>query len=98
MIDLVMPYVNNQDQVWRATFKQYCETHSEYADKLEMIDGERFRDVNNYFALNLDLIRACMPFVRKFWLIVSNPEQVEGLDLTGINVVLQKDFLAVRTK
>ena len=92
-IDLVMPYVNNQDPIWRATFKNYCEAHSEYADKLEMIDGERFRDVNNYFALNLDLIRACMPFIRKFWLIVSNPEQVEGMNLTGIDVVLQKDIM-----
>jgi len=93
MIDIVMPYVNNQDKVWRKTFEDYCHAHSEYADKLEMIDGERFRDVNNYFELNLQLIRACMPFARKFWLIVSNAEQVEGLDLTGIDVVLHKDIM-----
>ena len=92
-IDIVMPYVNNQDKVWRKVFKDYCHAHKEYADKLEMIDGERFRDNHNYFELNLKLIRVCFPFIRKFYLIVSNPEQVEGMDLTGVEVVLHKDIM-----
>lgn len=93
MVDIVMPYVNNQDKVWRDTFKSYCKSHSEYADKLQIIDGERYRDDHNYFALNLQLIKACMPFIRKFWLIVSNIEQVKGLDLDGIEIVLHKDIM-----
>lgn len=93
VVDLVMPYVNNQDKVWRKVFRDYCKAHPEYKEHLKTINGERYRDDNNYFELNLKLIRVCLPFIRNFYLIVSNPEQVEGLDLTGITLVLHKDIM-----
>lgn len=93
MVDLVMPYVNNKDKVWRKTYIDYCKSHKEYAYKLESIDGERFRDNNNLFELNLQFIRACLPFIHKFYLIVSNIEQVDGLDLTGVEVVLHEQIM-----
>lgn len=93
IVDLVMPYVNNQDKVWRKTYKDFCKSHAEYKDKLDAINGERFRDEYNLFNLNLKLIRICLPFIRNFYLIVSNKEQVEGLDLTGITLVLHEDIM-----
>lgn len=93
MIDLVMPYVNNKEKVWITSFKIFCKTHKEYAYKLQEINGERYRDDYNLFELNLKLIRACLPFIRTIHLIVSNPEQVKGLDLTGVHLVLHKDIM-----
>ena len=93
MVDLVLPYVNNKDSVWVKAFTDFCQTHSQYADKLEMINGERYRDEFNLFPLNLKLIRVCLPFIRTIHLIVSNKEQVEGLDLTGVHLVLHEDIM-----
>ena len=91
--DLVVLYVNNQDQVWRKTFVDFCEAHEEYTEKLGMINGERFRDDLDLFKLNLQFIRLCLPFIRKRYLVISNIEQIDGLDTDGYEIVLHKDIM-----
>ena len=92
-IDLVVPYVDNTDKVWIKGFKDFCKSHAEYKGHLQTINGERYRDRDNLFSLNLRLIRACLPFVRNIYLIVSNIEQIKGLNTKGINVVLHEDIM-----
>lgn len=93
-VDFVMPYVNNQDPRWKKTFINFCKTHKEYADKLEEIDGGRFRDDYHLFELNFEMIKLCLPFVRKIHLIVSNMEQIPvGIESGKLNIVLHKDIM-----
>lgn len=91
-IDFVVPYVNNFDQVWRKTYTDYCLQHN-MKGRIDAIDKERYRDFG-YLIFLFRGIAQNMPFIRKVFLIVSNPEQVpDWVDQEKVQVVLHKDII-----
>jgi len=93
-IDYVLTYVNNKEQVWLNTFKEYCLQH-DMQDKLDsLIKGSRYLDMGLLPSL-IKGIKVNMPWIRKIHIVVSNIEQVPfGLDKEDkINIVLHKDII-----
>lgn len=92
MVDLIITYINNKDQVWRDTFVNFCRNNNcrQYISKMA---NERYSGVN-WLPYYLKLVKKNMPFIRKVFLVVSNKEQVNDIELSdNIEIVLHKDFI-----
>ena len=92
-IDFVVPYVDNQDQVWRDTYIKYCQTHNMRAKIVDLF-SQRYNDNVKLIDYQLKLVEKNMPFINKIYLLVSNIEQVpQGINKDKVVVVLHKDFI-----
>lgn len=93
-IDMVIPYVNNQDKVWFNKFKDYC-IRIGNPSKIVNIKGARYEDIGliNY---QLKLIEKNMPFINRIFLLVSNKEQVPANISDKVKVVLHEQFIDYR--
>ena len=93
MIDVVIPYVNNNDRVWQKTYINYCVDRG-YINKITAMRGNRFDD-NNMFEYLIRGIEKFMPFVNKVFLLVSNIEQVPAFIKRHkkVKVVLHREFI-----
>lgn len=93
-VDYVLTYVNNKEQVWLNTFKEYCLQH-DMQDRLDsLIKGSRYLDMGLLPSLIMG-IKVNMPWIRKIHIIVSNVEQVP-IDIANdaqVNIVTHKDII-----
>ena len=89
-IDLVVPYVDNNDIVWQQTYIQYF-LKKDYK-QIAALRSRRYEDIGliNY---QLKLIEKNMPFINNIFLLVSNIEQVPQGISDKVKVVLHKDFI-----
>ncbi|MGM9753448.1 MAG: hypothetical protein ACI3ZK_05305 [Candidatus Cryptobacteroides sp.] len=84
MTDIVITYVNGLDSEWLADYAKYTDIP---------VMTKRFRDWGTLPYL-LRGIERNMPFVRKVFLVVSQPSQVpEWLNKDTVQVVYHKDFV-----
>ena len=91
-IDLVVPFVDNNESVWRKTFYDYCKKNKEY-DRMGSIEGPRF-DNPGLFEYCLKGVDKFMPWIRNIYLIVSNIEQVpDYINKEKTIIVLHKDII-----
>lgn len=91
-VDLVVPFVDNNESVWRKVFYKYCNKTKQY-DRMGSIEGPRF-DNPGLFEYCLRCIDKFMPWIRKIHLIVSNIEQVpEYINKEKTHIVLHKDII-----
>jgi hypothetical protein len=91
-VDLVVPFVDNKDPVWRQCYLDFCALNNEFARIQEMV-GARFDDFG-FFEYSLKLIDKFMPWIRNIYLIVSNPEQVpDYINKKKTKIVLHKDII-----
>lgn len=91
-IDLVVPFVDNTDPVWRNVYIDYCKKVGDMVH-LAQIEGARFDDFG-LFRYCLKGIDKFMPWIRKIFLIVSNPEQVpDYINKEKTEIVLHKDII-----
>lgn len=88
MIDFVFPYVNSEDEVWKAQFELYCKNN-----QIEFNESSRFRDwgllkfVFRSISLNL-------PFIRNLYMIVSSESQIpDWVNRKYVNIVFHKDII-----
>ena len=94
-IDIVVPFVDNQEPVWRQSYINYCKQHN-LKKKMLAVDNERF-DNPGLFDYWWRLVDKNMPWVRTIHLIVSNIEQAYPyLKHPKIHVVLHKDIIPKR--
>lgn len=85
MTDIVITYVNGLDSEWLADYAKYTDIP---------VMTKRFRDWGTLPYL-LRGIEKNMPFVRKVFLVVSQPSQVpEWLNKDTVQVVYHKDFIS----
>ena len=91
MVDLVIAYVDNTDNVWKQNYVNYCIKISR-RDKICELHGERYEDIGliNY---QLKLVEKNMPFINKIYLLVSNIEQVPKGISDKVVVVLHDQFI-----
>ena len=91
-IDLVIPYVNNKDTVWRNTYIDYCDKNK-CAEKLVDLVGARYGGLD-FLDYHLKLANKNMKWINKIYLLLSNKEQIKGKKLPkNVVVVLHKDFI-----
>ena len=90
-IDLVIPYVDNKDIIWRKKYIEYCQTHNKRI-KIADINTCRYEDIGliNY---HLILANKNYPFINRIFLLVSNKEQVPQDLPNNVIVVLHEQFI-----
>lgn len=91
-IDLVIAYVNNQDQVWRNNYINFCRTHN-LNNKIVDLLGSRFGGIN-FLYYHLKLANKNMPWINNIYLLLSNEEQVIHSVLpSNVKVIYHNQFI-----
>lgn len=91
-IDFVIPFVNNNDLVWRKNYVDFC-IKNRLQEKIVDMLGNRFGGI--IFIYNqIKLVNKNMPWINKIYLLLSNKEQVNH-ELLPSNVVCvyHKEFI-----
>ena len=81
-IDFVIPYVNNNDLVWRNTYIKYCQQHNLHEKIVELL-GSRYGGLTFIYD-QIKLVCKNMPWINKIYLLLSNKEQINEIKLHKI--------------
>ena len=95
-VDAVITYVDNGDSVWQAAFKKTYEEERLKGALPKCSESYSANRYNSHNELEICLfgIRKFMPWIRKVWLVVSNPEQApEFAKKYNVSIVLHKDII-----
>ena len=89
-IDLVIPYVNNQDKVWQKTYLDYFQRVN--PKLIASLHGQRYEDIGliNY---QLKLMEKNMPWVNTIYLLLSNKEQCPKYIPNNCKIVYHYQFI-----
>jgi len=91
-IDLVIPYVNNEDVVWRNTYISFCKKNN-LNNKIVDLFSNRFAGIT-FIYYQLQLVKKNMPWINKIYLLLSNKEQViPSLLPKNCEIVLHEQFI-----
>ena len=90
-IDLVIPWVDNQDQVWRNTYINFC-SRNRINQKVADLFGDRYGGIR-YIDYQLKLVSKNMPWINKIYLLLSNIEQAPKNLPSNCVIVLHKEFI-----
>ena len=92
LIDFVVPYVNNQDTIWRNSFIDYCKKHNLNQKIVELL-GARYGGLT-FIYYQLQLVNKNMPWINKIYLLLSNKEQViPSLLPKNVEIVYHEQFI-----
>ena len=91
LVDFVIAYVDNQDQVWRKTFIDYCSKNRLQEKIVEML-GSRYGGIN-FISYQLKLVNKNLPWINKIYLLLSNIEQKPKDLPSNVEVVLHREFI-----
>ena len=91
IIDLVIPWVDNTDLVWKNTYIDFCKKHNLNQKIVELL-GSRYGGVR-YIDYQLKLFSKNMPWINKIYLLLSNIEQAPKDLPDNCVIVLHKDFI-----
>ena len=91
LYDVVIPYVDNTDQVWQRIYKDYCKNNN-LVCKLADLHTDRYEDIGliNY---QLKLINKHMPWVNKIYLLLMNQEQAPKNLPSNVEIVYHAKFI-----
>ncbi len=91
-IDFVVPYVNNQDLIWRNTYINFCKKYR-LNEKIVDLLGSRFGGLTFIYD-QLKLVNKNMPWVRKIFLLLSNKEQIiPSLLPPNVEIICHNQFI-----
>lgn len=91
-IDFVVPYVNNQDNVWRDTYIKFCQKNN-LKDRIVDLIGARYGGLT-YIYYQLKLVNKNMPWINKIFLLLSNKEQIDKSKLpSNVEIVYHEQFI-----
>ena len=91
-IDMVIPYVDNTDPLWRRIYNEYCERYKLQNQLLE-INTERYKDNLALIDYQLKLINKNMPWVNKIYLLLMNKEQAPKDLPSNVQIVYHGAFI-----
>lgn len=91
-IDFCIAYVNNQDEVWRETYIDYCKKHNLHERIVDLL-GSRYGGLTFIYD-QIKLANKNMPWINKIYLLLSNKEQIiQALLPSNVEIVLHEDFI-----
>ena len=90
--DMVIPFVDNTDVLWRRIYNEYCTIHK-LQSKLLDINTERYSDNLRLIDYQLKLINKNMPWVRKIFLLLMNREQAPKDLPNNVQIVYHGAFI-----
>ena len=91
-IDMVIPFVDNTDILWRRIYNEYCVRYK-LQSKLLDINTERYSDNLRLIDYQLKLINKHMPWVRKIFLLLMNREQAPKNLPSNVEIVYHASFI-----
>ena len=91
VIDMVIPYVNNNDEVWKKIYIDFCK-RVRLPNKVNEMKNDRYEDIGliNY---QLKLINKHMPWVNKIYLLLMNREQAPKDLPSNVEIVYHGAFI-----
>ena len=93
LIDLVIPFVDNNDELWQRIYREYCDKYKLY-NKIIEIRTDRYQDNIKLVNYQLKLVNKNMPFINKIYLLLMNKGQADGLDLpSNVEIVYHAKFI-----
>ena len=91
-IDLVIAFVDNNEDVWRNTYINFCRTHN-LNQKVIDLYSSRFGGVR-FIDYQLKLVSKNMPWINKIYLLLSNKEQIiHSLLPSNVVIVYHNEFI-----
>lgn len=91
-IDFVVPYVNNNDIVWRNEYINFCKKNNLNQKIVELL-GSRYAGLT-FIYYQLQLVNKNMPWINKIYLLLSNKEQIiPSLLPKNVVVVYHNQFI-----
>lgn len=91
-IDFCIAYVNNQDEVWRNTYINFCKQNNLHERIVDLL-GSRFGGLTFIYD-QIKLVNKNMPWINKIYLLLSNKEQIDMSKLpSNVEIVLHEDFI-----
>ena len=91
-IDFCIAYVNNQDEVWRKTYIDFCKQHNLHERIVDLL-GSRYGGLTFIYD-QIKLVNKNMPWINKIYLLLSNKEQIiPSLLPSNVEIVLHEDFI-----
>ena len=91
-IDFVIPYVNNNDLVWRKNYVDFCSKNRLQEKIVEML-GTRYGGITFIYD-QLKLVNKNMSWINTIYLLLSNKEQVNhSLLPSNVKVVYHNEFI-----
>ena len=91
-IDFVIPYVNNNDLVWRKNYVDFCSKNRLQEKIVEML-GTRYGGITFIYD-QLKLVNKNMPWINTIYLLLSNKEQIDHKKLpSNVKVVYHNEFI-----
>ena len=91
-IDMVIPTVDNTDQVWRKAFIDYCRFNG-LQNRIADIQCDRYDDKLKLINYQLKLINKNMPFIRNIYLLLMNREQAPKDLPSNVKIVYHAQFI-----
>ena len=89
--DMVIPYVDNTDKVWKKIYFDYCKTyglHKQIAD----LHSDRYEDIG-LINFQLKLINKHMPWINTIYLLLMNREQAPKNLPSNVKIVYHAKFI-----
>ena len=91
-IDMIIPYVNNNDLVWRKNYVDFCSKNRLQEKIVEML-GTRYGGITFIYD-QLKLVNKNMPWINTIYLLLSNKEQIDHKRLpSNVKVVYHNEFI-----
>jgi hypothetical protein len=92
LIDFVVPYVNNEDEVWRNAYISFCKKNN-LNQKIIDLYSARYSGIT-YIYYQLQLVNKNMPWINKIYLLLSNEEQIiPSLLPPNVQIVYHQQFI-----
>ena len=91
-VDFVIPFVDNNDEVWRTIYKDYCVAHK-LNNKVSEINTERYKDNLRLIEYQLKLINKHLPWINTIYLLLMNREQAPKDLPSNVKIVYHGAFI-----
>lgn len=94
-IDIVIPYVDNTDEVWKKIYVDYCKNVG-IVQKLVDINTDRYKDNVKLIDYQIKLINKHCKWVNKIYLLLMNREQAPKDLPSNVKIVYHAAFIPQR--
>ena len=92
-IDIVIPFVDNNDKLWQRIYREYCEKYKLHNKIIDM-RTDRYQDNIKLINYQLKLVNKYLPFINKIYLLLMNVEQANNLELpSNVEIVYHAKFI-----
>ena len=91
-IDVVIPFVDNTDEVWQTIYNEYCKTYK-LTNKVYEMRSSRYEDKVRLIDYQLKLINKHMTWINTIYLLLMNREQAPKDLPSNVKIIYHAKFI-----